>query len=341
MRMSQHDVIALVRCPKTYLPLATTSPNRLVRGDGCHFYPMVNGIPILLDNRRSIWREDDYLAGRQGSPVAAPRKQLSWSVLSYRALQRISRWASPTQLPESRSRYERLATQLRASQKGHRPKVLIVGGARLGSGSRALVDAPDIDILEADIAAGSRTQVVCDAHALPFQEETFDAVVCQAVLEHVADPAAVVGEIRRVLRPHGFVYSEVPFMQQVHGGAYDFTRFTYVGHRRLWRWFDEIESGIHGGPAMALAWSIQYFVRALPRRRRARAMVFVIAGVFLSWLPRMDSFLTSRRAAYDAAAGSYFLGRLAEAPISDRELVSLYRGGTQLQAPAEVIGHNT
>jgi ubiquinone/menaquinone biosynthesis C-methylase UbiE len=42
-----------------------------------------------------------------------------------------------------------------------------------------------------------------DAHALPFHDERFDTVYCRYLLEHVADPAQVLTEMRRVLRPGG------------------------------------------------------------------------------------------------------------------------------------------
>jgi ubiquinone/menaquinone biosynthesis C-methylase UbiE len=42
-----------------------------------------------------------------------------------------------------------------------------------------------------------------DAHALPFVDERFDAVYCRYLLEHVADPLQVLGEMRRVLRTGG------------------------------------------------------------------------------------------------------------------------------------------
>ena len=64
---------------------------------------------------------------------------------------------------------------------------------------------------------------------MPFKE--IDLVIIQAVLEHVMYPNKVVSEIYRVLKNDGLIYSETPFMQQVHEGPYDFSRFTESGHR--------------------------------------------------------------------------------------------------------------
>jgi SAM-dependent methyltransferase len=44
-----------------------------------------------------------------------------------------------------------------------------------------------------------------DGVVLPLESDSCDAVVSNAVLEHVADVAAFAGEIRRVLRPGGWV----------------------------------------------------------------------------------------------------------------------------------------
>jgi ubiquinone/menaquinone biosynthesis C-methylase UbiE len=67
---------------------------------------------------------------------------------------------------------------------------------------------------------------VADGHQLPIADGSVDGVWIQAVLEHVLDPSIVVQEIHRVLTPGGVVYAETPFMQPVHEGAYDFTRFS-------------------------------------------------------------------------------------------------------------------
>ena len=45
---------------------------------------------------------------------------------------------------------------------------------------------------------------------LPFDEASFDVVVAGELLEHVRDPAGLVGEARRVLRPGGQFVASVP-----------------------------------------------------------------------------------------------------------------------------------
>jgi hypothetical protein len=124
------------------------------------------------------------------------------------------------------------------------------------------------------------------------------------------------------------VYAETPFMQQVHGGRYDFTRFTHLGHRRLFRMFDEIESGVACGPGMALAWAYQYFLLSFVSSRTSRAVVRIMAAFTSFYLKWCDRYLANSPGALDAASGCYFLGRKGERALTDREIVALYRGAS-------------
>jgi SAM-dependent methyltransferase len=60
------------------------------------------------------------------------------------------------------------------------------------------------DPLSSDRPHGEVRLLRMDAHRLPFAAGEFDAVVSLATLEHVANPAVVLAEVHRVLRPRGF-----------------------------------------------------------------------------------------------------------------------------------------
>lgn len=51
---------------------------------------------------------------------------------------------------------------------------------------------------------------VADARKLPFKTNTFEAVFCLEMLEHVDDPISVISEIKRVLKPKGYGVILVP-----------------------------------------------------------------------------------------------------------------------------------
>ncbi|PCI30367.1 hypothetical protein COB55_00160 [Candidatus Wolfebacteria bacterium] len=67
---------------------------------------------------------------------------------------------------------------------------------------------------------------------MPFQDETFDCVICLETLEHVENPFEAMREVLRVLKPNGKFIGSTPFTHKLHGEEYgDYWRFT----RQCWK----------------------------------------------------------------------------------------------------------
>jgi SAM-dependent methyltransferase len=67
----------------------------------------------------------------------------------------------------------------------------------------AAASALGYEVIEGDVNA-----------ALPFEDQSFDAVVMKDLLEHVSDPVVTVREARRVLKPGGRVFASSPDAQR-------------------------------------------------------------------------------------------------------------------------------
>ncbi|HEY5919831.1 MAG TPA: class I SAM-dependent methyltransferase [Chryseolinea sp.] len=70
------------------------------------------------------------------------------------------------------------------------------------------------DYVTADIES-PLAKVKMDIHNIPFDQNSFDVVLCNHVLEHVTDDIRAINEIQRVLKPGGFAILQVPFFSPV------------------------------------------------------------------------------------------------------------------------------
>ena len=126
----------------------------------------------------------------------------------------------------------------------------------LGSGTQRR--APHVVNLE--IEQTPMVDVVGDGHNLPFADATFDAVISEAVLEHVRNPKRVVAEMYRVIKPGGYVCAAVPFLQGYHASPHDYQRWTTTGFSILFSDFKKTEAGPCAGPTAALHWIFREYV---------------------------------------------------------------------------------
>lgn len=305
-----------LRCPACQSRLLQGQADFLCVNFGCGLrFPIVDQVPILINDLTSLFSREDFVAHRDTTMALSKSRLKHWvdNVL-------------PTlgKNLKARENYRTFAELLLARDPG--PIVLIIGGSIPGKGFESLTTKRQIELVETDVSFGPRTQLICDAHDLPFADQSFEGVVIQAVLQYVPDPVRCVREIERVLKPGGLVYAETAFMQQVVHGRYDFTRFTHLGVRRLFRGFAEIESGPMAGPGMALAWAGHYFLLSFASHKRARAPLHALARLTLFWLKYFDYFLLTKPGTYDAASGFFFLGKRVQRILPDRQLIKGYRG---------------
>jgi SAM-dependent methyltransferase len=142
---------------------------------------------------------------------------------------------------------------------------------------------------------------------LPFEDHSYDAVLCTQVLEHLERPSDCLSELYRVLKPGGRLYLTAPMSHFEHQVPYDFFRYTSFGLDSLLkgaafkenqitpfggiftRWAYELPRAMNFFPGTGLL-SGRFSVRGLllfPMKIVCAILVRIIQRVFL-FLDRFD-----------------------------------------------------
>jgi SAM-dependent methyltransferase len=189
----------------------------------------------------------------------------------------------------------------------HNARVLFLGGMRRRdhlyfSGYRTLV---------LDIAPGPGIDIVGDGHCLPIRDGQLDAIVSQAVFEHVPQPEQILDRAWRALRPGGLIYVSVPFIQPYHFGPLDYRRYTLPELDQVMARgnFEKIAAGIASGPGSSLAWLLRVYISSFSDRPGTRRILEALAGWATFALKYTDYLLVRRRSAELAACAIYYVGR--------------------------------
>lgn len=134
--------------------------------------------------------------------------------------------------------------------------------------------------------------LVADAEHLPFTGEMFQRIECDAVLEHVERPEAMVAELTRVLKRGGFLHLVTPFAHPFHEYPRDYRRFTLDALRLMSPGLQEVKSGWRTGPtATMLVFALEYAKIWSPPQ--VRPIVHGILGWVLFPLRYLDLLLFS------------------------------------------------
>jgi len=273
-------------------------------------FRIVDGRPILIDESRSLFSSEELA-------LTVDRRQFpensGW------------RYRVRSILPAAATRG--VGVSLLEKHKAllpDNPTVLIIGCGVISDQYAKLF--PTGYILPTDVTLQGDAIVACDGACLPFRDQTLDCVVVDQVLEHALDPLAIVSEIHRCLKLGGIVYSGVPFHTPVHGFPFDFQRYTPLGHRMLFRKFQELEVCITQGPVSALSKTAIGFFGSVSSNLWWKR--FSSAGVRLLVAPTLwlDRHYTSAKE-LSIPAASAFVGRKTEKEESTQTLISHWSNG--------------
>jgi SAM-dependent methyltransferase len=168
-------------------------------------------------------------------------------------------------------------------------------------------------VINLDIVQLGSANVIGDATRMPFRDESFDAILNTAVMEHVRDPQAVAAECFRVLKTGGRIYCAIPFFQMFHPDPIDMQRYTIDGIRNLFSRFTLLERGIELGPASAFALTTREFFAILFsfRSKLLYDLLQVLFG-YLTWpIKLLDHFLVAHHSAHMIACSVYIVAEKA------------------------------
>jgi len=178
----------------------------------------------------------------------------------------------------------------------------------IGAGGRRI--APYV--ITVDFVDSGDTDVVADATATPFREESVDLLVATGLLEHLEDEVAFLEEARRIVRRGGDIYIEIPFLQQYHDDPIDCRRLTLPGLERLLRrhGFEPETSGVHIGPTVTLITLFANYCQIMFEgptlaHRIVSNGVYAVLATLLFPFRYLDAFMGKKKSAYQLAFGVY------------------------------------
>lgn len=122
-------------------------------------------------------------------------------------------------------------------------------------------------VVNVEIVDYPSTDVLAIGEALPFEDNSFDAALSLAVLEHVRDPFKCAQELLRVVKPGGELLIDVPFLQPVHGFPHHYYNMTAQGLTNLFAGKADVLSCTvppHGHPIFGVQWLLRDYLAGLP-----------------------------------------------------------------------------
>jgi SAM-dependent methyltransferase len=277
-------------CPVTLHPLLWNGDNELVTEEGQR-YQVSSGVPLLHTDAaaRAAYRT-------QGEGSMHREYELPPSPVR-RQLQKLTRLSS-----DYRSAHASEALAQVTSSMPPEALCLSVGG---GPGRAH----PCLTNLNIDPFAN--VDVVGDAYRLPYASSSVDAIHCEAVLEHLANPLDALLQMKRVLRAGGLAFLCVPFLQIYHPYPDHYQNYTLTGLVTLTTQagFVVLDRGACVGPTFAAADLLANYFRLYLKPAYLGRAAYAMARLLARFVVPIDQILGRSPEAHVMASTVYCLAK--------------------------------
>jgi len=177
----------------------------------------------------------------------------------------------------------------------------------VGSGNSNISD----NIINIDIFPYENVNMCCDIENIPIADASIDVVINIAVLEHIMNPEKVVGEIYRILKKGGTVFTYFPFIQPFHASPYDFSRRTIEGLKILHKQFEINKIYVGAGPTSGFLWIFQEWISLILSFgiKKIHHYVYLLIMIVTFPLKFLDLLLSKYPNSHNISSGFIIIAR--------------------------------
>lgn len=299
--MVSEELSKILACPDCHTPVERHHDD-LVCSQCRRSFEVIANVPVML-RQESQSQLQKFAEAAENTALRDKLAQRPWMQKLVMAL----RPPHPFFFKGARANREKLCALL--EKLSPNPVTVDVGsGIRGKTNLKGMSPKVLNGLIGLDIGYTSHLGVIADAHHLPFGDGTVHGVIIQGVLEHVADPDAIVREVQRVLRPGGAVYVETPFVQHYHQDPEDFRRYTLAGLRQLLGEFQETSAGVSAGPASGLCDMMSEFPAVWFKNPHMYWAIKWLTGWLVWPISWLDFFGAGRKRSHFMAGALFFMG---------------------------------
>lgn len=170
-------------------------------------------------------------------------------------------------------------------------------------------------IITVDMFDYDNVDIVCRLERLPFRDESVDAFVSIAVLEHVEDAFGIAGRMMAKTKRGGLGLHLVPFLYHFHESPRDYLRLTHEGAKIMFKGWRCEEVFNPSGPVSLFLMHFVEFLSILVSfgNGKAREAAYLALSALLFPVKYLDVFFVKRKAFLSMAPTLCFVVRKPDA----------------------------